>query len=87
MLLVVGGMNTAISLFYYLRVVKVMTMEEEPATRPPFVYPEVSLQGAFVWLVTAPNDLADVELECVERVGSRCNPLSSGCCVGHEIYE
>ncbi|MCA9119336.1 MAG: NADH-quinone oxidoreductase subunit N [Planctomycetaceae bacterium] len=56
-LLVVGGMNTAISLFYYLRVVKVMTMEEEPATRPPFVYPEVSLQGAFVWLVTAPTIL------------------------------
>ena len=54
-LLVVGGMNTAISLFYYLRVVKVMTMEEQPADRPPFVYPEVSLQGAFVWLVTAPT--------------------------------
>lgn len=56
-LLVVGGMNTAISLFYYLRVVKVMTMEEEPADRPPFVYSEVSLQGAFVWLVTAPTVL------------------------------
>lgn len=56
-LLVIGGMNTAISLFYYLRVVKVMTMEEEPADRPPFVYPEVSLQGAFVWLVTAPTIL------------------------------
>ncbi len=56
-LLVIGGMNTAISLFYYLRVVKVMTMEEEPADRPPFIYPEVSLQGAFVWLVTAPTVL------------------------------
>lgn len=56
-LLVVGGINTAISLFYYLRVVKVMTMEEEPADRPPFVYSEVSLQGAFVWLVTAPTVL------------------------------
>lgn len=54
-LLVVGGMNTAISLFYYLRVVKVMTMEEASADRPPFVYSEVSLQGAFVWLVTAPT--------------------------------
>lgn len=56
-LLAVGGINTAISLFYYLRVVKVMTMEEEPADRPPFVYSEVSLQGAFVWLVTAPTVL------------------------------
>ena len=54
-LLVVGGMNTAVSLFYYLRVVKVMTMDEEPADRPPFVYSEVSLQGAFVWLITAPT--------------------------------
>lgn len=54
-LLVIGGINTAISLFYYLRVVKVMTMEEEPADRPPFVYSEVSLQGAFVWLITAPT--------------------------------
>ncbi|MEX0817981.1 MAG: NADH-quinone oxidoreductase subunit N [Pirellulaceae bacterium] len=56
-LLVVGGINTAISLFYYLRVVKVMTMEDEPADRRPFVYPEVSLQGAFVWLVTLPTVL------------------------------
>ena len=56
-LLVIGGMNTAVSLFYYLRVVKVMTMEEEPADRRPFTYPEVSLQGAFVWLVTAPTVL------------------------------
>jgi NADH-quinone oxidoreductase subunit N len=54
-MLVVGGINTAISLFYYLRVVKVMTMEEEPEDRPPFVYPEVSLQGAYVWLLTAPT--------------------------------
>ncbi len=54
-LLVVGGMNTAISLFYYLRVVKVMTMEAEPTDRRPFSYPEVSLQGAFVCLLTVPT--------------------------------
>ena len=56
-LLVIGGMNTAISLFYYLRVARVMIIEDEPADRPPFVYPEVSLQGAFVCLMTAPTIL------------------------------
>lgn len=56
-LLVIAGLNTAISLFYYLRVVKVMTMDPEPEDRRPFVYPEVSLQGAFVWLVTLPTVL------------------------------
>ena len=38
-LLVVGGINTAISLFYYLRVVKVMTMDPEPEDRLPFENP------------------------------------------------
>ena len=35
LLLVIGGLNTAISLFYYLRVVKTMTMDPEPETRLP----------------------------------------------------
>ncbi len=33
-LLVVGGLNTALSLFYYLRVVKTMAIDPEPAHRP-----------------------------------------------------
>ncbi len=37
-LLVIGGLNTALSLFYYLRVVKVMTFEPEPEQRPPFTF-------------------------------------------------
>ncbi|MEX2174554.1 MAG: NADH-quinone oxidoreductase subunit N [Pirellulaceae bacterium] len=55
LLLVVGGINTAISLFYYLRVVKVMTMDDEPADRPPLVYSDVSLSGAYLWLITLPT--------------------------------
>src|SRR5437667_6950506 len=35
LLLLVGGLNTAISLIYYLRVVKVMTIDDEPRDRPP----------------------------------------------------
>ena len=33
-LLAIGGLNTVLSLFYYLRVVKVMTLEPEPENRP-----------------------------------------------------
>ena len=53
-LLVIGGINTAISLFYYLRIVKVMTMEEEPADRPPVEYPGW-FQTGFVFLLTLPT--------------------------------
>jgi NADH-quinone oxidoreductase subunit N len=54
-LLVIGGVNTAISLFYYLNVVKVMTIDPEPADRPPFAYSDVSLAGAYLWLLTLPT--------------------------------
>jgi NADH-quinone oxidoreductase subunit N len=53
-LLVVGGLNTALSLFYYLRVVKVMTFEPEPDSRPPFTFPLVSIPGAYIVAITAP---------------------------------
>lgn len=53
-LLVVAGINTAISLYYYLRVAKVMIMDEEPETRGPVHFPMLSLSGAYVALVTAP---------------------------------
>ncbi len=53
-LLVVGGLNTAISLFYYLRVIKTMTMDPEPADRLPVDFSMVSAEGAFVALVTLP---------------------------------
>jgi NADH-quinone oxidoreductase subunit N len=56
-LLVVGGLNTVISLFYYLRVVKIMTYDDLPADRRPFTFSAVSLQGAFICLVTAPTAL------------------------------
>ncbi len=40
LLLIIGGVNTVVSLFYYLRVVKVMMMEAEPAERPA---PDIAL--------------------------------------------
>lgn len=53
-LLVIGGLNTAISLFYYLRVMKVMSFDAEPKNRPPFSFPLVSFPGAYVVAITLP---------------------------------
>lgn len=66
--LVVGGINTAISLFYYLRVAKVMTIDEEPRDRPPFVFSDVSLPGAFVWLITLPTALLMLSWESLSQM-------------------
>jgi len=55
LLLVVGGVNTAISLFYYVRVVKVMTMDPDPETRGPVRLPLESLPGFYLVAVTLPT--------------------------------
>lgn len=55
LLFIVGGVNTAISLFYYVRVVKVMTMDPEPQTRGPVRLPLVSLPGFYLAAVTLPT--------------------------------
>jgi NADH-quinone oxidoreductase subunit N len=52
--LVIGGLNTAVSLFFYLRVVKVMTFEPEPKNRAPFSFPLVSFAGAYVVAISLP---------------------------------
>jgi NADH-quinone oxidoreductase subunit N len=53
-LLVVGGLNTVISLFYYLRVIKVMTFDPPPAERATEAFPLVSLPGAVVTALVVP---------------------------------
>ncbi|MFM8378373.1 MAG: NADH-quinone oxidoreductase subunit N [Planctomycetia bacterium] len=53
-LLVVGGLNTVISLFYYLRVLKVMTFDPPPAERATEAFPLVSLPGAVVTALVLP---------------------------------
>jgi NADH-quinone oxidoreductase subunit N len=50
--LVLGGLNTGLSLFYYLRVVKVMTMDPEPEQRLPIHIPFIP--GAFIVALTVP---------------------------------
>ena len=53
-LLVIGGLNTALSLFYYFRVVKVMAFDPEPKDRPQVGFPLVSSPGAYVVAMSAP---------------------------------
>jgi NADH-quinone oxidoreductase subunit N len=54
LLLVIGGLNTALSLFYYLRVVKVMTIDPEPSDRLPVNLSIVSPAGLFLVVLTLP---------------------------------
>jgi NADH-quinone oxidoreductase subunit N len=54
-LFAIGGLNTVISLFYYLRVIRVMTMQPEPETRVPFSIPLATLHGAYICLLTIPT--------------------------------
>ncbi|MDG2207019.1 MAG: NADH-quinone oxidoreductase subunit N [Pirellulales bacterium] len=60
-LLFVGGINTAISLFYYLKVVRVMTFDPEPETRPPLRLRLASIPGLYVLVLTAPVILLIVQ--------------------------
>jgi NADH-quinone oxidoreductase subunit N len=54
LLLVVGGLNTVISLFYYLRVLKVMTFDPPAETRAVGDVSLVSLPGALVTAMVVP---------------------------------
>ena len=47
-LLAIGGFNTVISLFYYLRVLKVMTFDPIPEDRVSEPFPFVSISGAMI---------------------------------------
>jgi NADH-quinone oxidoreductase subunit N len=53
-LLVVGGLNTVLSLFYYLRVLKVMTFDPPPTDRVGGEFSLVSLPGAVVTALVVP---------------------------------
>ncbi|MFT5526424.1 MAG: NADH-quinone oxidoreductase subunit N, partial [Pirellulaceae bacterium] len=66
-MLVLGGINTALSLFYYLRVVKVMTIDPEPEGRESVGFNDMSIQGAFIWLITIPTALWLVSWEGLHR--------------------
>lgn len=51
-LLVVGGLNTVVSLFYYVRVIKVMTLDPEPENRLPSAFPLPWLASVYIVAVS-----------------------------------
>ncbi len=53
-LLAIGVLNAVLSLFYYLRVVRVMIFESEAEDRPAPTIPIASLPGMFCVILTAP---------------------------------
>ena len=53
-LLVVAAVNTVLSLFYYLRVIKVMTIDPEPEDRVPVDFSPVAAETVYVLGITIP---------------------------------
>ncbi|WP_010587243.1 NADH-quinone oxidoreductase subunit N [Schlesneria paludicola] len=64
--LIAGGVNTVLSLFYYLRVAKFMCISERPAGSTPVALPVASSSGVFVMLLSG----------MVVFLGIIINPLS-----------
>jgi len=67
-LLFIAGLNTAISLVYYLRVIKIMTIDPEPDTRGPI---QLGWTSMFTVLVTVPVVVLGVWFDFVYRVARR----------------
>ena len=53
-LLAIGALNTVLSLFYYLRVVKVMVLHPEPDDRSTAGIPLSSVPGAYCVIIAVP---------------------------------
>jgi len=51
-----------------LRVVKVMTIDDEPRDRPPLAFSDVSLGGAFLWVITLPTALLIVSWDWLSQI-------------------
>ncbi len=67
-LLLLGGLNTAISLFYYLRVVRLMTMAPEAESPASVAFPLLSLHGLYILLLTLPTALLILGWEWLNAV-------------------
>lgn len=63
-----GGLNTVLSLFYYLRIAKVMCLEDRPADARPVSLTSGSPSGMYVMLVSGMVLLLGVIIEPLSRV-------------------
>ena len=69
LLLVIGGLNTVVSLFYYLRVVKVMMLEAEPEAQPAPDIPLFSVPGVCAVVLAGTMFLLFVRWEGLWTIG------------------
>jgi NADH-quinone oxidoreductase subunit N len=66
--LAAGGLNTVLSLFYYVRVLKVMCIEERPAYARPVVLTAQSSSGLYLMLVSAMVLFLGIVVQPLSRV-------------------
>ncbi|MEI8372715.1 MAG: NADH-quinone oxidoreductase subunit N [Planctomycetota bacterium] len=69
LLLIIGGLNTVVSLFYYLRVVKVMMLEAEPEKQPAPDIPLFSIPGIYAVVLAGSMLLIFVRWEGLWTIG------------------
>jgi NADH-quinone oxidoreductase subunit N len=69
LLLIIGGLNTVVSLFYYLRVVKVMMLEAEPEAQPAADIPLFSIPGVYAVVLAATMFLIFLRWEGLWTIG------------------
>ena len=69
LLLIIGGLNTVVSLFYYLRVVKVMMLEAEPDAQPAPDIPLFSVPGVYAVVLAGTMFLIFVRWEGLWTIG------------------
>jgi NADH-quinone oxidoreductase subunit N len=69
-LLVIGGVNTFLSLFYYLRVIRVMTIDPELEGRAHQSLPLASLAGVLVSVLTVPVIILGVWIDPLREAAS-----------------
>ena len=69
--LAAGGLNTVLSLFYYINVLKVMCMQERPAEARPVSLTSQSSAGLYVMLVSAMVLLLGIVVQPLSLVAHR----------------
>ncbi|MGO9112036.1 MAG: NADH-quinone oxidoreductase subunit N, partial [Thermoguttaceae bacterium] len=69
LLLIIGCLNTVVSLFYYLRVVKVMMLEAEPEGKPAPDIPLFSVPGVYAVVLAGTMFLIFVRWEGLWTIG------------------